>query len=672
MDRETLAVGPRTAAQGGPVKTKTEYDSAGRVTRVTKPKGVDSAPANDYVTETAYDLLDRELTVTQHATESGASRVTNYCYDDAGDLRSVTGPKGAASFTSCPNPAAEPYVYTAATHTTKFEYDDAHRQIKATDPLGRTTQTTYDENGEVTTETDETNKVTQTFYDARGDQAKLVEPFDTGRTLTTLWEYDPLGNVKRLISPRAFDAAGGQAPYTDFVESYSYDALNRVVTTKLPTGQGANTYFADVLAAGPTVYWRFGASGIDEVGTPANATVYGQVGQPGALPGDPDGALACGGGGICALANNGELNPWNSMTVEAWVKTTSTANQTIFGHSNHGVRLWTSGGGFGLNWTVTGGSGNAEGNWHHVVAVFEEWADTIKIYVDGVLRGSFTDPEEPWDGKIYYTTSEVTIGGSWGGNYFTGSLDEVAVYWGALNASQVAAHYAARNPAPTPQAYTHQAYDANGQTLWTSLPTTAATPGAVTAQEKTQLAYWDTGAIYSSQEPASPKVRFDYTAEGWQASRTAELKTQPGTLDLLHAMYWEYLPDGLLRAHVDQESARALYAYDQNGNRVQALEATGIVAPGQSVLQIDLTHNSLDELQKVRTPKPGAPGTYLATTLAYDLHGNTVELVDNREENGGGTQTAAGRVFTYGYDAADQATSQLDDFATTATTWPRG
>jgi len=456
MDRETLVTGPRTAAQGGPVKTQTVYDAAGRVTRVTDPKGVDSAPADDYVTETAYDLLDRELTLTAYATEGGATRVTNYCYDDAGDLRSVTGPKGAASFTSCPNPAPDPYVYTSATHTTKFEYDDAHRQAKATDALAQVTQTVYDENGEVTSETDELNKVTQTFYDDRGLKSKTIEPFDTGRTLTTLWEYDPLGNLKRLISPRAFDAAGGNPPYTDYVESYSYDALSRLVTTSLPT-----------------------------------------------------------------------------------------------------------------------------------------------------------------------------------------------------NAS-------------TPAAYRHQAYDANSQTTWTSLPTTVSTPGGVTQPEKTTLSYWDTGAIYSSQDPASSKIRFDYTAEGWQASRVAEFITQPGTLDLLHAMYWEYLPDGLLRAHVDQESARALYSYDANGNRTQALEATGIVSPGQTVLAIDLSYNSLDELTKVRTPRAFAiPGVFWATSLEYDLHGNTTKLIDNARE---GTQTAAGRVFTYSYDAIDQPIEQVDDFATSVPT----
>ena len=250
----------------------------------------------------------------------------------------------------------------------------------------------------------------------------------------------------------------------------------------------------------------------------------------------------------------------------------------------------------------------------------------------------------------------------------SGSLDEVGVWMRVLAPAEVQQQYGSGISGTTPAAYSHQAYDQNGQTTWTSLPTAASTLGAVTAQEKTQLAYWDTGAIHSSQDPANPKVRFDYTAEGWQASRIPEQVGKAGFLDLGRAMYWDYLPDGLLRALLDQGGERALYAYDQNGNRMLATEATGLVAPGQTPLPIDLSYNSLDELIKVRTPKPGASGTYLATLLAYDLHGNTEQLTDNREEDGSGSQTVAGRVFAYIYNAIDQATAQTDDFSTAGTT----
>lgn len=675
MGRPLLVTGPRAAADGGPVKTKTEYDDAGRVSKVTKPKGVDSAPANDYATETAYDLLDRENTITVHALDPANTRITNHCYDDAGDLRSVTGPKGAASFTSCLDPAATPYVYTTATHTTKFEYDKAHRQLKTTNAAGQTSETSYDENGQAKTETDELGKVTTIVYEERGLKLKTVEPFDTGRTLTTISEYDPLGNLKRLISPRAFDAAGGQ-PYTDYVESYAYDALERLTKTTLPVGQGANAYFGTALADGPLAYWRFGSGGTDETSPPSDATVYGgSLGQPGALAGDPDGSMSCNGAAMCAyVSEENETNPYWSLSIEAWVKTSSTAEQTIFGHNNHGVRLWAQGGGFhfkwttdinGNGWTVGTPGGYADGSWHHVVAVFENWTGTIRIYVDGIEKGSFS---QGGAGSVYYSTSAASIGGDWGNqSNFTGSLDELAFYGSALTATQVATHYAARVHQPLPQAYRHQAYNANGNTIWTSLPTLTSASNAVTEQEKTSLTYWDTGSIYSSQDPAKPKVRFDYTPEGWQSARIPEYTWVAGWLDFSQQMAWDYLPDGLQRGLRDEGEGRALYSYDQNSNRTQAKEASGLVSPGQEPLPIDLSYNGFDELSKVRSPKLGASGTYLGTTLAYDLHGNTSQLVDNREENAGGSQTAAGRGHTYSYNAIDQPATQTDDFATTST-----
>jgi RHS repeat-associated protein len=688
MDRETLATGPRLAAQGGPVSTKTEYDAAGRAIKVTKPKGVNSVPSGsawtkDFMTETGYDLLDREQAVTAYVVDgsgnvdNAATRITNYCYDDAGDLRSVTGPKGAASFTSCPNPAAAPYVYTTATHTTKFEYDIAHRQTKATDALARVTQTGYDENGQVNAETDEATNVTQTFYDDRGSRSKLVEPFDTGRTLTTQWEYDALGNLKRLISPRAFDAAGGTGLYTDYVESYSYDALSRLVTTTLPTAP--SQYSALVKGQNAYAYWRLGEpSGTTMADSSGNGRNGSYVNSPtlgvtGALTDDSNTAMTVPSTAYTATASGISLAN-QSFSISFWAKrgsagsndafvgqgTATTHNGLVVGFRSSNVftfAFW----GNDLDTAAT----YTDTNWHHWAVSYDASAKVRKIYRDGVEVATGTTTTN-YQGSGTLTIGDHPSASGWAAQGST--VDEVGVWTRALAPAEVQQQYGTGSSGATPAAFRHQAYDPNGQTTWTSLPTTATTPGAVASSDKTQLSYWDTGQIYSSQDPANPKVRFDYTAEGWQAARIAELTGPGGTLDYVRAMYWEYLADGLLRARVDQLSQRALYSYDANGNRTQALEATGVVNPGQSVLQIDISYNSLDELEKVRTPKPGVSGTYLATLLTHDLHGNTAELTDNREENGSGSQTSAGRVFDYTYNAVDEAAAQTDDFASAGTT----
>ncbi len=63
---------------------------------------------------------------------------------------------------------------------------------------------------------------------------------------------------------------------------------------------------------------------------------------------------------------------------------------------------------------------------------------------------------------------------------------------------------------------------------WTSLPVTSASAGSVQASAKTVMSYFDPGWIRTSDDPANPKVRFDYTALGWQAEPTPERKDAPG------------------------------------------------------------------------------------------------------------------------------------------------
>ena len=84
----------------------------------------------------------------------------------------------------------------------------------------------------------------------------------------------------------------------------------------------------------------------------------------------------------------------------------------------------------------------------------------------------------------------------------------------------------------------------------------------------------------------------------------------------------------------------------------------------QSALRVESVFSGFDELTKTRSPEPGVAGSDPATTFVYDAHGNTTQLTENLKENTGGTQTAAGRVFTYCYDQLDRVTVQTDDFAT--------
>ncbi len=235
MDRKTLMTGADTSVDAAGERMAMTYDAAGRLTRQTLPKGVaTTATANDFANFYTYDALDRVVRQTRHLTDAAGaitqSLHTHACYDLAGDLVQLTSPRANLATVSCAAPVEA--------NSTTFEYDDAHRGTAQVDALGHRSQTAYDRSGNQTSSTDAAGSATTVTYDERNLPTRIVQPFTTGtggRPITTLIEYDPVGNRSRLISPRAFDVANGGPTFTQYVTRYVYDALNRLTRVDLPT-----------------------------------------------------------------------------------------------------------------------------------------------------------------------------------------------------------------------------------------------------------------------------------------------------------------------------------------------------------------------------------------------------------------------------------------------------
>lgn len=256
MDRMVASIGPDHSA--GEERTEYAYDLAGRLVKTTLPLGVATpAVVNDYATENVYDALDRLTTETRYPRDgsAGSARVTNRCFDLAGDLRSVTEPRGAAAeapvqFSSCPA-ASDPsaYAYTPASYTTKFEYYADHSGKSTTDPVGNTSSVTYDVSGNVASSTDAEGNTTTFGYDARNDLTEEQRPFDPARParkLVARYEYDGSGNLAQEISERAVDSQGS-GPYLHYVTTYTYDSVGQVTSIKHPSDgstRQAWTHFA--------------------------------------------------------------------------------------------------------------------------------------------------------------------------------------------------------------------------------------------------------------------------------------------------------------------------------------------------------------------------------------------------------------------------------------------
>jgi RHS repeat-associated protein len=246
MDRARTRVGPDANPAPGtttpliPDKVSFDYDDADRLQKITSPKGNQTSVDKDFASFFDYDPADRMIRQTSYDIDpvSGATRQTkasHYCYDAVGNLRSVTAPKAGASSVTCSPYADKPF-------TSRLRYDDAHRMISRTDAEGHTNKVEYDANGNVWKTTDANNADKTTgirqavfAYDERDAIVEESVPFDdVSRNLTTRYAYDAEGNIKKVITPRAYDAAADKNNIVDFVTTYEYDDGDQLVKTVLP------------------------------------------------------------------------------------------------------------------------------------------------------------------------------------------------------------------------------------------------------------------------------------------------------------------------------------------------------------------------------------------------------------------------------------------------------
>jgi PKD repeat protein len=163
------------------------------------------------------------------------------------------------------------------------------------------------------------------------------------------------------------------------------------------------------------------------------------------------------------------------FSVETWFKTTTTTGGRLVGWSNrntqgnsarHDRQLYMDNSGkisFGVKPTaervaVTSAKAYNNGEWHHAVGSLSK--SGMKLYIDGVQVGSKADVTVGEHLNIgYWRVGGDTLSGwpplatapATNNGFFSGAIDEVAVYKQELTPADVAAHYAAAgqgNPQP--------------------------------------------------------------------------------------------------------------------------------------------------------------------------------------------------------------------------------
>lgn len=227
---------------------------------------------------------------------------------------------------------------------------------------------------------------------------------------------------------------------------------DRAVTTAFIS----RSYAAAIIGDQPTLYWRLdetGATAVDEISEEVGTISGGVTSIAGPLAGG-NAAMHFDGTGKIVPATNFRLHA-GSWSVEGWFKRVA-----VPGGGNDFESWWSNGhftnGAFYLGvhaggtaqgqWIgatpsfIDSGISGLTGAWHHMVVTYDgaRW----RLYMDGVLRtnDAVTAATEPWP------TPQQPGCIAWEPNrnrFWTGDVDEVAIYPYTLTDEQIAVHYAA-------------------------------------------------------------------------------------------------------------------------------------------------------------------------------------------------------------------------------------
>jgi Concanavalin A-like lectin/glucanases superfamily len=217
----------------------------------------------------------------------------------------------------------------------------------------------------------------------------------------------------------------------------------------------ASPYSDAVTVSAPSGWWRLGdatgpgaaaAAGLS-AGT-WSGTVH--LGAPGALDGDADTAATVSGSGWLSLGTT--YAPASAFTLEAWVDLASRSSTRYVlskGTTSLGFHLYVTSGFPSMKVTTSSTTATLSaptqlptGSWHHLAATFG--GGIAALYVDGVAVTT-----RAVAGTLR-TSGLALTGGRYSGSsssFFSGGLDELAVYDRALSAAEIAAHAAAALPA---------------------------------------------------------------------------------------------------------------------------------------------------------------------------------------------------------------------------------
>lgn len=244
----------------------------------------------------------------------------------------------------------------------------------------------------------------------------------------------------------------------------AFGAFVLLVSLWLPARALADTYSATILSDSPVAYWRFdepsgSAVALDSSGHNLTRTLYNGValGIPGAVQG---GDTAAGFDGTNDYASGSVVTTQlSNITLEAWVYWRGTSGNPLIiynGYSgSNGYGLMISGGSGptcgtanqlyviegGVTCDASGSGGVIPSYQWTYVAATRTTGGTWTVYVNGVAKNSRSSSPAPKAITMGGTSIGKEYQGVGGASWYSGFIDDVAVYNTALTPARIQAHY---------------------------------------------------------------------------------------------------------------------------------------------------------------------------------------------------------------------------------------
>jgi hypothetical protein len=302
-------------------------------------------------------------------------------------------------------------------------------------------------------------------------------PFLVSRTDSDLAAHAQSGGNDIL-----FTSSDGVTKLNHQIETYTSGTGTLVSWVKVPSlSTTADTviylYYGNASASDQQTassVWDSGFSGVwhlsegptstapqfkDSTGNANHGTAQGSIPAGAQVAGKVDGSITLDGTANYVSTTNQATVP-NTVTVEAWFKTSTASGKKIVGYAsdqtgiveaNYDRMLWVGTDGklrFGVydgalriaasSATVT------DGVWHHAVGVHDNVAQTLTLYLDGAANSAVVTGTTPQSYTGWWRIGAGMMYAGWtnsAAGYFPGSVDEVRVSTSARSSGWISTEY---------------------------------------------------------------------------------------------------------------------------------------------------------------------------------------------------------------------------------------